>query len=191
MHQRLNKIELYSNTASDYCNLLNRDIDYSSYHITPVTITTYLIIWSFSMSHYAPYLNIWVSEFWTNCVNNRRTRVAHTVGLHIRRIVLKNVIHFKVWNIHTYPLYETMRHLMMFCTYKNDVLEFNPFNVQFNFTWNPGATKIFQWKKFIRYNRSPVIEPIVTFLKKWANPGLFLFIFVLFLLQFQHKLKKA
>ena len=29
------------------------------------------------------------------------------------------------------------------------------------------------------------------FLKKWANPGLFLFIFVLFLLQFQHKLKKA
>ena len=26
--------------------------------------------------------------------------------------------------------------------------------------------------------------------KKWANPGLFLFIFVLFLLQFQYKLKK-
>ena len=29
------------------------------------------------------------------------------------------------------------------------------------------------------------------FLKKWANPGLFLFIFILFLLQFQYKLKKA
>ena len=29
------------------------------------------------------------------------------------------------------------------------------------------------------------------FLNKWTNPGLFLFIFVLFLLQFQHKLKKA
>ena len=28
-------------------------------------------------------------------------------------------------------------------------------------------------------------------LKKWANPGLFLYIFVLFLLQFQYKLKKA
>ena len=29
------------------------------------------------------------------------------------------------------------------------------------------------------------------FLKKWTNPGLFLFIFVLFALQFQYKLKKA
>ena len=28
-------------------------------------------------------------------------------------------------------------------------------------------------------------------IKKWANPGLFLFIFVLFVLQFQYKLKKA
>ena len=27
--------------------------------------------------------------------------------------------------------------------------------------------------------------------KKWANPGLFLFILVFFTLQFQHKLKKA
>ena len=31
----------------------------------------------------------------------------------------------------------------------------------------------------------------LVFLKKWAKPGLFLFIFVLFLLQFQYKLKKA
>ena len=30
-----------------------------------------------------------------------------------------------------------------------------------------------------------------SFFKKWANPGLFLFIFVLFSLQFQYKLKKA
>ena len=29
------------------------------------------------------------------------------------------------------------------------------------------------------------------FLKKWANPGLFLFIFILFSVQFQYKLKKA
>ena len=30
-----------------------------------------------------------------------------------------------------------------------------------------------------------------SFIKKLANPGLFLFIFVLFSLQFQYKLKKA
>ena len=42
-----------------------------------------------------------------------------------------------------------------------------------------------------------IIIPIITnaqnsfFKKKWANPGLFLFIFVLFSLQFQYKLKKA
>ena len=29
------------------------------------------------------------------------------------------------------------------------------------------------------------------FFKKWANPGLFLFILVLFMLQSKHKLKKA
>ena len=31
---------------------------------------------------------------------------------------------------------------------------------------------------------------LILFLKKWANPGLFLFNFVLFSLQFQYKLKK-
>ena len=31
----------------------------------------------------------------------------------------------------------------------------------------------------------------LNFFEKWANPGLFLFIFVLFSLQFQYKLKKA
>ena len=30
-----------------------------------------------------------------------------------------------------------------------------------------------------------------TAIKKWANSGLFLFIFVLFVLQFKYKLKKA
>ena len=29
------------------------------------------------------------------------------------------------------------------------------------------------------------------FFKKWANPGLFLFIFILFLLQFQYKMRKS
>ena len=36
-----------------------------------------------------------------------------------------------------------------------------------------------------------VSQFVAPFLKKWANPGLFLFIFVLFVLQFQYKLKKA
>ena len=37
----------------------------------------------------------------------------------------------------------------------------------------------------ISFNYSSVHYRIVFFLKKWANPGLFLFIFVLFSLQFQ------
>ena len=36
-----------------------------------------------------------------------------------------------------------------------------------------------------------IVEMILFFKKKWANPGLFLFIFVLFSLQFQYKLKKS
>ena len=46
-----------------------------------------------------------------------RTQVAHKIGLHVRQIVLKNIIYLLVQHIHTYPLYETMHHLMMFCTY--------------------------------------------------------------------------
>ena len=36
-----------------------------------------------------------------------------------------------------------------------------------------------------------ILKYFYSFFKKWANPGLFLFIFVLFSLQFQCKLKKA
>ena len=44
-------------------------------------------------------------------------------GLHVKSIAcqvdgLKNVIDLQVQNIHTHPLYETIHHLMMFCTYK-------------------------------------------------------------------------
>ena len=39
-------------------------------------------------------------------------------------------------------------------------------------------------------NLYPVLVQVF-FFKKWANLGLFLFIFVLFSLQFQYKLKKA
>ena len=39
--------------------------------------------------------------------------------------------------------------------------------------------------------KQEVTRPNARFFKKWAYPGLFLFIFVLFLLQFQYKLKKA
>ena len=48
----------------------------------------------------------------------RRTRVACNLGLHLRQIVLKNLICLLLRTIHTYPLYETMHHLMMFHTYK-------------------------------------------------------------------------
>ena len=41
---------------------------------------------------------------------NRRTRIAHKVGLHVRWIVLKNVIYLFVQNIHTYSLCKTMLH---------------------------------------------------------------------------------
>ena len=42
---------------------------------------------------------------------------------------------------------------------------------------------------FLEGEPTYVLTNIVFF--KWANPGHFLFIFVLFLLQFQYKLKKA
>ena len=43
----------------------------------------------------------------------RRTQIADCkVGLHVWQIALKNVIYLYVQNIHTYPLYKSMHHLI-------------------------------------------------------------------------------
>ena len=51
-----------------------------------------------------------------------QTRIAHKVGLHVRQsvrqIVLKTLFIYKYKTSTPVPLYETMCHLMMFCTYK-------------------------------------------------------------------------
>ena len=60
------------------------------------------------------------------------------------------------------------------------------------FGYCPSQTVRIVWA-FCKYNSSPLgpMGTFISFLKKWANPGLFLFIFFLFLLQFQYKLKKG
>ena len=55
-------------------------------------------------------------------------------GLHVRWIVLKNVIYLQVQRIHTYPLYKTVHHLITSTKMSKKA------HVESAFTYNPGLT---------------------------------------------------